>query len=210
MEDVLDLYQLPYDPTRPVVCLDEKSKSLLAEVQTPLAVQPGKAARYDYEYKRNGTRNLFVLVEPLAAWRTVQITEQRTRRDYANVIKWLVDEKYSAAEKVVIVQDNLNTHSPASLYEAFEPAEARRILKRVEFHFTPKHGSWLNMAEIEIGIFERMALKGRIGDDATLSRQVAALEAERNKKEATINWRFTSADARLKLTRLYPKLDQQT
>jgi len=210
MEDVLDLYELPYDPKRPMVCLDEKSKSLLGELHPPEPVRPGAVARYDYEYERNGTRNLFVMVEPLVGWRGVRVTERRTRRDYAQVIRWLVDEKYSEAEKVVIVQDNLNTDSPASLYEAFAPAEARRILKRVEFHFTPKHGSWLNMAEIEIGIFERMALKGRIGDDETLRRQVSALEAERNAKGATINWRFTSADARVKLKRLYPKLDEQT
>lgn len=210
MEDVLDLYELPYDPKRPMVCLDEKNKSLLAEVTQPEPVRPGRAARYDYEYSRNGTRNLFVMVEPLAGWRAVRVTEQRTRRDYAQVIRWLVDEKYKEAEKVVIVQDNLNTHSPASLYAAFAPAEARRILKRVEFHFTPKHGSWLNMAEIEIGIFERMALARRIGDEATLRAKVAALETERNAKGASINWQFTSSEARIKLKRLYPKLDEQT
>jgi hypothetical protein len=207
MEDVLDLYELAYNPQRPMVCLDEKSTSLLAEVTPPEPAQPGKTAHYDYEYVRNGTRNLFVMVEPKEGWRAVQVTERRTRKDYAQVIKWLVDERYSAAEKVLIVQDNLNTHSPASLYEAFAPEEARRILKRVEFHFTPKHGSWLNMAEIEIGIFARMALKRRIGDEASLKAKVSALETERNQKSAKINWRFTSADARVTLQRLYPKLD---
>ena len=207
MEDVLDLYELPYDPQRPMVCLDEKSKSLIAEVHEPESVRSGVAARYDYEYERKGTRNLFVMVVPKVGWRGVRVTERRTRKDYAQVIKWLVDERYAEAERIVIVQDNLNTHSPASLYVAFEPAEARRILKRVEFHFTPKHGSWLNMAEIEIGIIDRMALKRRIGDEITLKAQVAALEEERNKRGAKINWRFTSVDARVKLERLYPKLD---
>jgi len=204
MEEVLDIYELPYNPARPVVCLDEKSKSLIGEMRQALPPQPGQAARYDYEYVRNGTRNLFVMVEPLAGWRKVWVSQQRTRKDYAEVIKWLVDEQYREAEKIVIVQDNLNTHSPASLYEAFEPAEARRILKRVEFHFTPKHGSWLNMAEIEIGIFDRMALKRRIADEATLAQKVQALEAERNAKQAKIEWRFTSTQARIKLQRLYP------
>jgi hypothetical protein len=168
MEDVLDLYEEEYDPQYPTVCLDEKPVVLHADVQPPVPVEPGQPERVDYEYERRGTRNLFVMVEPLAGWRHVEVTAQRTMQDYAQVVRWLVDEVYPHAEYIRLVQDNLNTHTPASLYETFPPAEARRILQRVEFHYTPKHGSWLNMAEIEIAILERNALSRRLPDEAAL------------------------------------------
>jgi hypothetical protein len=204
MEDVLDLYAEPYDPLRPVVCLDEKSVTLHADVSPPLPVRPGHPARSDYEYVRCGTANLFVCVEPLRGHRHITTTHRRTKQDYARVIKWLVDEAYSEVEVIRLVQDNLNTHLPGSLYDAFEPAEARRLLRKLEFHYTPVHGSWLNMAEIEIAIIGRECLRRRSGDKATLERQVAALEAERNAQHRTITWSFTAYDARTKLRRLYP------
>lgn len=204
MEDVLDLYEEPYDPHYPTVCLDEKPVVLHADVQPPVPVAPGKAERVDYEYERKGTRNLFVMVEPLAGWRHVEVTGQRTMQDYAQVVRWLVDEVYPQAEYIRLVQDNLNTHTPASLYETFPPAEARRILQRLEFHYTPKHGSWLNMAEIEIAILERNALSRRLPDEAALRRQVLAVETERNHQRRGIAWQFTSREARVKLERLYP------
>jgi DDE superfamily endonuclease len=177
---------------------------LHADVQPPVPVEPGQPERVDYEYERKGTRNLFVMVEPLAGWRHVEVTEQRTRHDYAKIVRWLVDEVYPHAEYIRLVQDNLNTHTPASLYETFPPAEARRLLQRVEFHYTPKHGSWLNMAEIEIAIFERNALSRRLPDEEALRRQVSAVETERNHQHRGIRWQFTSRDARVKLSRLYP------
>jgi hypothetical protein len=206
MEDVLEVYARPYNPARPVVCFDEKSKQLLEEVRPSLPALPGKVAKEDYEYQRNGTRNLFVMVEPLAGWRKLEVTARRTRQDYAHQMKWLVDERYAEAEVVVVVQDNLNTHDGGSLYETFPPEEAERILKKLEFHFTPKHGSWLNMAEIELSVFERQCLSRRIGDEATLKKEVALEEAERNRCKAKINWQFTTVKARQKMQRVYPKL----
>ena len=207
MEEILELYELDYDQDHPQVCLDEKSKQLLLQTREPVPVQPGRVARQDYEYKRNGTLNLFVMVEPKGGYRHVMVTERRTDKDYAQVIKWLVDEGYPQAEYIDIVQDNLNTHKPASLYETFEPEEARRILRKVRFHFTPKHASWLNMAEIEIGAIAEECLKQRIGDKAELIKQVAAVEANRNKRGAMIKWQFTNVLARCKLHRLYPIID---
>ncbi len=204
MEDVLDLYEGEYDPQYPTVCLDEKPVVLHADVHPPVPVEPGKPERVDYEYERKGTRNLFVMVEPLAGWRDVEVTEQRTMQDYAKVVRFLVDEVYPHAEYIRLVQDNLNTHPPASLYETLPPAEARRILQRVEFHYMPKHGSWLNMAEIEIAILQRNALSRRLEDEAALRRQVSAVESERNQQRRGIAWQFTSRDARVKLERLYP------
>ena len=204
MEDVLDLYAEPYDPERPVVCFDETSKQLLAEKRSPIPPKLARRERYDYEYQRNGTRNLFMLCEPLAGWRHVAVTERRTMVDFAQQMRWLADEAYPASEKIRVVLDNLNTHKPASLYETFEPKEARRIRKRLEFHYTPKHGSWLNMAEIEFSVLARRVLRWRIADEETLSGEIAALEAERNQAGATIDWRFSTVDARVKLHHLYP------
>lgn len=204
MEDVLDLYEEPHDPKRPKVCFDESSKQLIAETRQPLPASPGQAQRYDTEYKRNGTRNLFLFLEPDEGWRHMEVTDRRTMFDFAHQMRWLVDERYPDAEVVRVILDNLNTHKPASLYEAFPPAEARRILKRLEFHHTPKHGSWLNMAEIEFSVFSRQCLDRRIGDETTLKREIKALEDERNAAQATIEWRFTCRDAREKLHRIYP------
>jgi hypothetical protein len=204
MEDVLELYAEPYDPQRPKVNFDETSKQLIAETRTPLPAKPGEVERYDYEYQRNGTRNLFLFCEPQAGWRHIEVTEQRTMRDFAHQMQWLVDERYPHATTVRVVMDQLNTHKPASLYETFEPAEARRILKRLEFHHTPKHGSWLNMAEIEFSVLSRQCLDRRIPDEATLIRELRAYEAHRNVAKAKITWRFTSQEARVKLHRLYP------
>lgn len=204
MEDVLDLYEEEYDPQYPTVCLDEKPVVLHADVQPPVLVAPGQPERVDYEYERRGTRNLFVLVEPLAGWRHIEVTEHRTMQDYAKIVRWLVDEVYPQADYIRLVQDNLNTHTPAALYETFAPAEARRLLHRLEFHYTPKHGSWLNMAEIEIAILQRNARSRRLEDEAALRRRVLAVEMERNAQQHGIVWQFTSRDARRKLERLYP------
>jgi DDE superfamily endonuclease len=204
MEDVLDLYAEPYNPKRPKVNFDESSKQLIGETRAPLPAQPGQAARFDYEYKRHGTRNLFLFCEPQAGWRHVAVTEQRTMQDFAHQMKWLVDERYPEAEVIRVVLDNLNTHKPASLYETFPPAEAHRLRQKLEFHYTPKHGSWLNMAEIELSVFARRCLQRRIATAATLKRELAAVEATRNAAQATINWQFTTTDARVKLHRLYP------
>lgn len=204
MEDVLDLYGEPYDPRRPTVCFDETPAQLIAESRIPIPAQPGRRERFDYEYRRNGTRNLFMLCEPLRGWRHVAVTEQRKKEDFAHQMRWLVDEAYPEAERIRVVLDNLNTHRPGSLYETFSPAQARRILKRLEFHYTPKHGSWLNMAEIELSVFSRQCLSRRIPDEATLSREVAALERSRNASHAIITWRFTAATARTTLSHLYP------
>lgn len=206
MEDVLDVYALPYDPKRPVVCFDESPVQLIAETRKPLPPKPGQPERFDYEYKRNGTRNLFFFFQPLAGWRHVLIREHRTKVDYAYAMRYLVDELFPEADVVVVVQDNLNTHTPAALYEAFEPAEAKRILNRLEFHYTPKHGSWLNMVEIELGILSEQCLNARIPDEETLRCKVKAWERARNERRATVNWRFSTSDARVKLSRLYPNL----
>ncbi len=204
MEDVLDLYAEAYDPRYPTVCFDEKLVAPEADVRPPEAMEPGHPERVDYEYERLGTANLFFFVEPLAGWRHVEMTEHRTKLDYAHCIHWLVDTVHPQAEYVRIVQDNLNTHTAAALYEAFEPAEARRILQRVEFHYTPKHGSWLNMAEIEISIFARGCLSRRVASMQELRQRIATLEAERNTQRCTISWRFTSPEARDMLHDLYP------
>ncbi len=204
MEDVLDLYAEPYDARRPKVNFDESSKQLIAETRQPLPAEPGQPQRYDYEYERGGTRNLFLFTEPQAGWRHVSVTDHRTMIDFAHQMKWLVDEAYPEAEVIRVVMDNLNTHKAASLYEAFAPEEARRIVKKLEFHYTPKHGSWLNMAEIELSVLQRQCLARRIADEATLKREIAAWQQQRNKKQATIDWRFSVSNAREKLKRLYP------
>jgi hypothetical protein len=206
MEDVLDLYAEPYDPKRPQVNFDETSKQLIKETRTPVPAKPGQVARYDSEYERNGTRNLFLICEPQTGWRHIVVTAQRTRHDFAQQMKWLVDEGYPNADLVRVVLDNLNTHTPAALYEAFAPEEARRIAKKVEFHYTPKHGSWLNMAEIEFSVLSRQCLERRIPDEATLIRELQAYEERRNAAKAKITWRFTSEQARVKLHRLYPAI----
>jgi hypothetical protein len=207
MEDVLAVYTQPYDPNRPQVCMDETSKQLLADSREPLPIQPGQPQRVDYEYKREGVADVFMFFEPLAGKRFVKVTEQRTRKDWAHAMQELADEIYPQAEKIVIVMDNLNTHSPASFYATFAPEEARRLTNRFEFHYTPKHGSWLNMAEIELGILIRQCLTRRIADKASLEREVNAWRKERNTKVVKVNWRFTTADARIKLKSLYPKIE---
>ena len=206
MEDVLTTYELPYDADYPQVCLDEKLVTLHADVIESLPVQPGHPERVDYEYERLGTANLFVMVERLTGYRHVEVTARRTAEDYARQLQWLADVRYPDAKRIRLVQDNLNTHRLANLYLVFSPAEARRLAERFELHFTPTHGSWLDMAEIEIGIVERGCLGKRVASRDELKRRVAALEAERNAAHATINWRFTTTDARAKLARLYPKL----
>ena len=204
MEDVLDLYAEPYDPQRPVVCFDETSTQLLADARPPIPAAPGQPRREDYEYRRQGTCNLFLAGEPLAGWRQVAVTERRTMQDFAQQMRWLVAEAYPEADLVRVVLDNLNTHRIASLYETFPAAEARRIAKRPEFHYTPKHGSWLNMAEIEFSVLSRSCLGQRLPDEETLCREVAALVGERNAARIISNWRFTTQQARVKLHRLYP------
>ena len=204
MEEVLDLYAEPYDPQRPTVVFEETSKQLSGETRQPLPARPGQVARYDYEYQRNGTRNIFLVCEPQAGWRHVEVTEQRTMHDFAEQMKWLVDERYLQAEVSRVVLDNLNTHKPGALYEAFAPAEAHRLCQKLAFHYTPKHGSWLNMAEIELSIFARQCLHRRIATEATLKRELAAVETTRNTAQAKIHWQFTTAAAREKLAHLYP------
>ena len=204
MEDLLDLYAEPYDPRRPVVCFDETSTQLLAETRPSLPPRPGIPLRQDYEYRREGVRNLFLACEPLAGWRHVAVTQRRTMEDFAHQMRWLVDEAYPETPVVRVVMDNLNTHRPASLYETFPAPEARRIAKRLEFHYTPKHGSWLNMAEIEFSVLSRSCLKQRLPDEEALHREVQALVKERNAAQATIQWRFNTQDARTKLHRPYP------
>jgi hypothetical protein len=204
MEDVLALYALPYDARYPTVCLDEKPVVLHADVRPGLPPAPGHVERRDYEYERHGTANLFVIGEPLAGWRHVSVTERRTKQDYADVLRYLVEERYPDAECICVVQDNLNTHTAGALYETFPPQQARHILASLESHYTPKHGSWLNQAEIEISIVERGCLSRPVADKVTLQQRVLALEAERNERWATITWQFTSHQARVKLKRLYP------
>ncbi len=207
MEDVLDVYIRPLDPKRPQVCFDESSKQHLKEVQTPLPSIPGQPARYDTEYERNGVSNLFMFFCPLLNWRHVKVTDHRKARDWAECMRELVDVHFPEAERITVVQDNLNTHTPAALYAAFEPAEAKRIRDKLEFHYTPKHGSWLNMAEIELSVLSRQCLDRRIPDQETLRTEVAAWETERNASNATVTWRFTTADARIKLKHLYPSIE---
>ena len=205
---MLEVYQRPYDPQRPVVCLDETSKQLIGEVRTPVPAAPGQVAHYDCEYVRHGVANLFMIFEPLAGQRDVEVTDRRTKKDYAECLRKLSDEGYPDAERIVLVHDNLNTHSPASLYEAFDPAEAKRPAERFEFHYTPKHGSWLDMAEIELGILGRQCLSQRIDNIKDLRRQVETWEKSRDKAEVKVNWQFTTADARIKLKRLYPSTEE--
>jgi hypothetical protein len=206
MEDVLEVYHRPKNPKRPVVCLDETSKQLIGEIRAPLAAQPGLPMRYDSEYVRNGTANLFMTFEPLSGWRHVKVTDSRRRGDWAWFVKDLVDGRYKQAERIVLVMDQLNTHSTASLYEAFTPEEARRIAEKLEIHYTPKHGSWLNMAEIELSVLSRQCLKERMEDKPTLKHETATWEAQRNRKHRGVDWQFTTADARVKLKRLYPSV----
>jgi hypothetical protein len=207
MEDVLDVYERPLDPARPVVCLDETSRQLLAEVRAPLPPALGRPARHDPEYVRGGVANLFVVAEPLRGWRAVQVSQQRTRLDFARCIKELVDVHYPDAERIVLVMDQLNTHSPASLYAAFPAIEATRLRDKLDIHYTPKHGSWLNMAELELAVLQRQCLGQRFGDRNALTQAAAAWTARRNAVASTINWRFTTADARIKLNRLYPTFE---
>jgi hypothetical protein len=207
MEDVLAVYQRPPDPRRPLLGLDEVSKQLTKEVRTPLPALPAHPARFDTEYERNGTANLFMVCAPHLGWRQVTVTERRTRRDWAQVIKELVDVQFPTAERLVLVLDNLNTHAAASLYEAFPPAEAKRLWDKLEIHYTPKHGSWLNVAEIELSVLGRQCLDRRLPDPATLTTEVAAWEVARNAERVTISWQFTTEDARIKLKHLYPVLE---
>ena len=205
MEDVLDLYEEPYDPKKPTVCFDELPYQLVAEKRVPISAKPGRAERYDYEYERRGTANLLAFFEPRGRFRHLEVSTRRTKQDFALFMRRLVDEHYPDARKVRVVLDNLNTHTPAALYESFEPAEARRIVSKLEFHYTPEHASWLNQVEIEFSVLSRECLGGRrIPDEERLGREVGAWERERNERGATVNWRFTSEDAREKLARLYP------
>jgi len=207
MEDVLDIYARPYDPTRPLLCFDESNKEQHIEVETPLPIEPGQPQRYESTFERNGVSNLFLFFAPLHNWRHVKVTDQRTALDFAHCMQELVDVHFPDAEKIVVVMDNLSTHTAAALYTAFEPAEAKRIWDRLELHYTPKHGSWLNMAEIELSVLSRQCLKRRIPDQDALAHETSAWEARRNAAEATVEWRFTTADARIKLKKLYPVLN---
>ena len=204
LADVLDVYARPYDPKRPQVCFDEGGKQLIGDVRPPLPVRPGQPWRQDYEYERNGTANLFMVFEPLAGTRRVEVTERRTNQDFARVVRRLVDEWYPEAAKIVLVLDNLSTHTPAALDEAFEPAEARRLAEKVEWHYTPKHGSWLNVAEVELAALSKQCLGRRIGSAEELEREALAWAERRNEDQVGINWRFTTAQASIKLHRLYP------
>ena len=204
MEDVLDLYAQPPDPEEPVICFDETNKQLTKETRTPLPLEPGQPERYDYEYERNGTANLFLFYAPATGWRHVEVTEHRTKKDFAHQMKALVDVHLPRSRRFHLVVDNLNTHPPASLYEAFEPEEALRIAKKLVFHYTPKHGSWLNQAEIEFSVLSKQCLDRRIPDRETLKAEIAAWEADRNEQGVKIHWMFKVEDARTKLKRLYP------
>jgi hypothetical protein len=205
MENVLEVYHRPYDPRRPVVGMDEQPKQLIAETRTPISVAPGQSAKIDYEYRRHGVASVWMFSEPLAGWRKVNVTERRTAVDWAHQMRELVDVHYPDAERVTVVLDNLNTHTLASLYEAFEPAEARRIAEKLELVYTPKHGSWLNVAEIELSVLSRQCLDRRMPERSMIAREAAAWEDRRNQQACTIDWRFTTDDARIKLKRLYPK-----
>ncbi len=206
MENVLETYTRPYDPKRPVVCMDETSKQLVKETRVSIPPATGRPERFDYEYERNGTANVFMFCEPLRGWRLASVTERRTRTDWAEQIKQLLDVHYAKARKVTLVMDNLNTHDVASLYEAFSPGEARRLIERLEVVYTPKHGSWLNVAEIELGVLNRQCMGRRVADKATLIDEVNAWQKDRNNRTAKIDWQFTTADARIKLKRLYPQV----
>ncbi len=206
MEDVLDVYQRAADPKRPLVCLDEASKQLLSDARPALALAPGRLARQDSEYSRNGTASLFMVSAPLLGWRHVEVRDRRTSVDFAQVIKALVDDQFAEADKIVLVMDNLNTHTPASLYQAFAPAEAKRLADKLEVHYTPRHGSWLNMAEIELSVLSRQCLAERMDNKARVRREVAAWQERRNTHAAKIDWRFTTDDARVKLKKLYPTI----
>jgi hypothetical protein len=206
MEEVLDVYEQPYNADEPVLCFDETNKQLIQEVRVPTAPAPGHVAKQDFEYQRHGTRNVFMFFEPLAAWRHVQTTQQRTAQDFARAMYWLVQTVYPKARCIHLVLDNLNTHCAASLYQTFEPAQARRLLSRLRFHYTPKHGSWLNMAEIELSVLSRGPLNQRIPTPTQLNLAIWRFEAQRNKKQASVNWQFTTADARIKLRHLYPSV----
>jgi hypothetical protein len=206
MENVLEVYHRPYDAKRPVVCMDETSKQLVKETRARHLAAPGRPARIDYEYERNGTANVFLFVEPLAGWRKVSITDRRTRSDWAEQVRELVDMHYPSAERITLVMDNLNTHHVSSLYEAYAPVEARRLIGQLDVVYTPKHGSWLNIAEIELGVLSRQCMSDRIGEKTELIEKVDAWEQARNGATATIEWQFTTDDARIKLRRLYPKL----
>ena len=208
MEDVLEVYTRPYDPRRPLVCLDETSKQLLRDTRPPQWPAPGRSARVDSEYEREGVMNLFLCCEPLAGQRWVEVTARRTRRDWAKQIQQLVDVRYPEAERIVLVMDNLNTHTPGALYDVFAPAEAKRLADKLEIHSTPKHGSWLNSAEIEFSVLSRQCLDRRVPDATTLAREVAAWQERRNAATRPVDWRFTTADARIKLKRLYPSLQE--
>jgi DDE superfamily endonuclease len=204
METILDIYTRPHDPRFPVLCMDELNKQMVSETRQPLPVVPGHPARYDYEYQRAGVANAFILFEPLGNWRTVAIRPQRTHREWALLMKDLVEVHYPKAKRITLVLDQLNTHVGASLYKVFEPAEARRLLDKLDLQYTPKHGSWLNMAEIELSVFSRQCLNRRIADDTTFQRLATIWSNQRNRSGATVNWRFTTADARIKLKHLYP------
>ena len=206
MEDILSVYKREFNPEEPLICMDETSKQLTVETRMPIPTVPGRPKRYDYEYERNGVCNLFMFFEPLAGKRQVSVTGRRTKVDWAKQIKQLLDVHYPKAKKVTLVMDNLNTHSGASLYEVFEPSEARRLLDRLQIHYTPKHGSWLNMAEIEIGVQSRQCLDRRIPNRETLKTEITAWQSTRNNHAAKVDWRFTNDDARIKLKRLYPTL----
>ena len=208
MEDVLEVYQRPYDGNEVLVCMDETSKQQVKETRVPRPAAPGLSAAYDYEYERNGVSSLFMLFAPLDGWRRVEVRERRTKVDWAHVIKKLVDEDYPDRDRIVLVMDNLNTHKLSSLYEAFEPAEARRIAERLEIHYTPKHGSWLNMAEIEIGVLARQCLDRRIANQDILRGEVNAWQNQRNRDVIRVDWRFTTEDARIKLKSLYPSIQK--
>lgn len=206
MEDVLDVYHRPYDPARPLICIDEQPVQLMSEVRRPLPARPGSPARYDYEYRREGVANLFLVSQPLIGWRHVRVTERRTAIDFAEVLRLLAEDFYPEAERLVLVTDNLNTHTTACLYEAFAPDRARRIAERLEWHYTPKHGSWLNVAEIELAALTKQCLGRRIGSAAALRRATGAWEEERNGMGVEVNWRFATPDARIKLRSLYPSI----
>jgi transposase len=209
MEDVLDLYAEPYDARRPQVCFDESPVQLVSEVRHPLPPRPGQPACYDYEYRREGTANLFLFVQPLRGWRQVNVTARRTASDFARQMQEVVDVHFPQAEMIRLVVDNLNTHTPAAFYETFAPAEARRLTRKLEFHYTPKHGSWLNMAECEFAALTKQCLARRVPTVAILRREIAAWQARRNRANTLINWRFATADARVKLQRLYPAMEEQ-
>lgn len=207
MEDVLEVYARPYDPQYPQVCMDELGKQLIGEVRTPISVKPGEPAKYDSEYKRNGTANIFFAIEPINGRKVVCVTQRRTKTNWAQFMQKLIDDHYPDAKKIILVCDNLNTHTPASFYEAFPPEEARRLTEKIQFHYTPKHGSWLDMAEIGLSVLSRQCLDRRIPDMETLRKEVSAWEGADRKKPVKIEWRFTASDARIKLKKLYPVME---